>query len=306
MIDLRVVGRRWAHTVAARPALAAAGLALAAVTACAVAPATRSAPNPASGTYVALGDSYTSPPISLHLVSRPDGCLRSAGSYPAIVAAKLHPARFVDASCYGASTLDMTRPQRTVLGTNPPQLRALSKADTLVTIQIGGNDVGFTHIAVACGLLSVADRAGAPCETYYTFGGTDRLSQAISATAPKVAAVLNQIRRRAPRARILVLGYPDILPTSGQGCWPAVPIASGDVAYLRGVETKLNRMLAVQAARHGAGYVNTYTGSLGHDACRGAGVAWIAGLVPSSPSAPYHPNALGERAMAREVLAVLG
>ncbi|HET9896740.1 MAG TPA: SGNH/GDSL hydrolase family protein [Streptosporangiaceae bacterium] len=231
--------------------------------------------------------------------------MRSAESYPAIVATSLDPAHFVNVSCYGASTRDMTKPQRTLLGTNAPQLGALSKADTLVTVQIGGNDIGFTHIAVACGLLSVADRKGAPCETFYTFGGTNRLSKAISAAAPKVAAVLREIRTRAPHARILVVGYPDILPTRGRGCWPSMPVASGDVAFLRGVEISLNAMLAAQAARHGDGYVNTYSDSVGHDACQPPGVAWISGLISSSQGVPYHPNALGERAMASQVLAVL-
>jgi lysophospholipase L1-like esterase len=303
VIDLRSAGRRNVLPVAAWPVLVSAGLALAAATACAVAPAGRSAVSPARGTYVALGDSYTSPPLKLP--GRHDGCMRSDESYPALVATRLHPARFVNVSCSGASTRNMTRSQRTLLGTNAPQLSALSRSDTLVTVQIGGNDVGFTHVAVACGLLSVADRHGAPCETFYTFGETDRLSKAISAAAPKVGTVLREIRRRAPRARILVVGYPDILPASGGGCWPSLPVASGDIPFLRGFETSLNRMLAAQAARHGDGYVNTYADSVGHDACQRAGVAWISGLIPRSPSAPYHPNALGERAMAERVLDVL-
>ena len=48
------------------------------------------------------------------------------------------------------------------------------------------------------------------------------------------------------------------LPPAGDGCLPQAPIATGDIAYLHGVETGINRMLAAEAARHRATYVNTY------------------------------------------------
>ena len=48
----------------------------------------------------------------------------------------------------------------------------------------------------------------------------------------------------SPSARVLVVGYPAIVPNSGDGCWPVVPFAYGDVPYLRGVELELNAMLA--------------------------------------------------------------
>jgi len=64
---------------------------------------------------------------------------------------------------------------------------------------------------------------------------------------------------------------PKILPASGTGCWPLVPIVQGDVAYLRGIELKLNHRLATVAAANHATYVDTYTASIGHDACQAPG-----------------------------------
>ncbi|HEX3669972.1 MAG TPA: hypothetical protein VHY55_12530 [Acidimicrobiia bacterium] len=61
----------------------------------------------------------------------------------------------------------------------------------------------------------------------------------IDATAPKVAAVLQGIHQRAPNAQIYVVPYLAILPESGPGCWPQLPITPDDVPYLRGVEKKL-------------------------------------------------------------------
>jgi lysophospholipase L1-like esterase len=175
-----------------------------------------------------------------------------------------------------------------------------------VTLGVGGNDVGFASIIITCSGLSYARPNGSPCEKFYTAGGTDQLAEMISATGPKVAAVLAAIHQRAPQARVLLVGYPDILPNAGQGCWPVVPIARGDVPYLRGVELKLNAMLAAEAAANSATYVDTYSDSVGHDFCQPTGVKWVEGLVPTSPAAPVHPNAPGEQAMAQQALAAVG
>ena len=260
---------------------------------------------PASpGRYVALGDSFTAAPLAGGL-GKPVGCLRSVKDYPSLVATA---GRFslVNASCYGASTGDLSHAQHSGGQTNPPQLSALSAADRVVTVQIGGDDIGFGKIASTCGALSLTSPAGDPCQRHYTQGGTDQLARAVIQAAPGVTAALTAIRVRAPRARVLVVGYPDILPVHGNGCWPEVTIARGDLPYLRGVETKLNAMLAAAARRAGDTFVDTYTPSIGHDACTHGGTKWVEGLIPTSAAVPMHPNALGEQAMAREIEAALG
>jgi lysophospholipase L1-like esterase len=253
--------------------------------------------------YVSLGDSYTSGPLIPDQTGTPAGCLRSTHNYPSLVAAGTGAASFTDASCAGATTADMAAPQQVTLGTNPPELNALSAGTSLVTLGIGGNDIGFANIIINCTALSLTSPFGSPCKNHYTAGGTDQLAQAVSRTAPKVAAVLAAIHQRAPGARVLVVGYPVVLPDSGHGCWPLVPVAYGDVPYLRGVEAELNGMLATEAAANNATFVNTYTDSIGHDFCQRTGVKWVEGLAPTSPAAPVHPNALGEKAMAQQVLA---
>jgi lysophospholipase L1-like esterase len=256
--------------------------------------------------YVSLGDSYTAGPLIPDLTGSPVGCARSTRNYPSLVAAATGAASFTDVSCQGADTTNMTMPESVPLGTNPPQDNALSTGTTLVTLQIGGNNINFINIVINCTTLSFTDPFGAPCKAHYTAHGTDQLKAAVAATAPKVAADLRGIHARAPNARVLVVGYPVILPNSGNGCWPAVPVASGDVPYLRGVEQELNAMLAAEAAASRAAYVDTYTPSIGHDVCQRTGVKWVEGLVPTSPAAPFHPNALGEKGMAQAVLAALG
>jgi lysophospholipase L1-like esterase len=260
-----------------------------------------------AGRYVALGDSFTAAPLSPRLSGAGAvACQRSSRDYPYLVAAALSAsARLGNVSCYGATTRDLSYSQHTGGPANPAQLSVLSPADRLVTVQIGGDDIGFSGIATTCGALSLTDLGGDPCRRHYTKGGADQLAQTITQAASKIAAALTAIRQRAPHARVLVVGYPDILPVRGKGCWPEVTVARGDLPYLRGVETELNAMLAAQAARAGATFVNTYTPSIGHDACQRAGTKWVEGLIPTSAALPMHPNALGEQAMAREIEAAL-
>jgi lysophospholipase L1-like esterase len=139
---------------------------------------------------------------------------------------------------------------------------------------------------------------------HYTSGGTDQLAALVTAEAPKMAAVLAKIRARAPRARVLLIGYPDLFPAHG-GCWPTVPIADGDISYLRGIELKLNAMLAADAAAAGVTFVDTYDPTVGHGFCTSGDARDIEGLVPGSPTAPFHPNARGQAAIAAQVLKAL-
>jgi lysophospholipase L1-like esterase len=255
--------------------------------------------------YVALGDSYTSGPFIPLQTGQPPGCARSDHNYPSMVSGTLHPAIFRDVSCSGATTNDMTAPQTTSQGTNDPQLNALTGKTDLVTLGIGGNDIGFAQVIVTCAKISSTRLDGAACRDYYNRGGTDELAQRIRATVPKIASVLNGIRSRSSGATIVVVGYPTILPDSGPGCYPIVPLSAGDVAYLRQAEKTLNAMLADQAGRAGAEFADTYRSSIGHDVCQLPGTKWLEGLVPTAPAAPFHPNELGMRNSANAVLRAL-
>jgi lysophospholipase L1-like esterase len=269
------------------------------------------APVPSTGAYVALGDSYTSGPFIPNQVGSPSLCLRSDHSYPYLVAQAEHAPSFVDVSCQGATTVDMTSSQDiSVIGMslqhNPPQFDALSASTRLVTIGIGGNDIGFSTIVVTCAEKAVSNPTGAPCKDYYTSGGTDQLANAIADAEPKVAATLQGIHKLAPNAKVLVVGYPDILPVTGPGCYPLVPIASGDVSYLNQTENELNSMLAATAQANGATFIDTYNSSIGHDACQSVdNQNWVVGIAPNQPAAPVHPDAAGMANDAAQVEAAL-
>ncbi|POX40932.1 SGNH/GDSL hydrolase family protein [Streptomyces sp. Ru72] len=246
--------------------------------------------------YVSLGDSYTSGPLIPRQVEA--ACARSDHNYPSLVAAERRVTVFKDVSCAGATTDNMWKAQ----GTNAPQLDAVRLDTDLVTVQVGGNDMGFGSIIATCARLSSEDPTGDPCRRFYASSGTDRLTLAVAQTAPKVDRVLRAVHARAPHARVLVVGYPDLLPDDGSGCYPSVPFASGDFPYLRDTEKRLNVMLRLVADWNRAEYVDTYGPTRGHDMCKAPADRWVEPLQPSSPAAPAHPNAQGEEAMARAVL----
>jgi lysophospholipase L1-like esterase len=286
---------RLGRVVAVASALTAAALAFTSAPAAAAAP---------TGGYVALGDSYTSGPLIPTQVDL--NCTRSSNDYPSLVKAAIGSSAFADVSCGGATTNDITNAGSGELGIGVPAQDAALHANTaLVTLGIGGNDIGFSGIIETCAEDSLHNPIGTPCKNQYDSGGVDQLQTRINATAPKIAAVLQQIHSLSPSAEVLLVGYPDILPTTGYGCWPTVPISFGDVPYLRAVEVNLNAMLASVAAANGATYVNTYTPTIGHDACQSKSNRWIEGLIPGTSAAPFHPNANGEAAMARALESAL-
>jgi len=253
--------------------------------------------------YVALGDSYTASPNTGMPVGKPVGCLRSQNNYPRLVAAALRVDEFVDASCGGASTVDLFSPQQVLAGSNAPQLDALTPDTTLVSLGIGGNDLGLVGWLQRCTNL---DLTHSSCVDAYSPGDPDVLVQRIDRIGLRVNTALTEIHRRAPAARVLLVGYPVVAPVSGIGCFPQLPIDDADVAYLRDIQQRLNEVLRWDAHLQNVDYIDTYVGSIGHDPCQMDGVKWVEGLLPDVPAASWHPNELGQAATADDLLAALG
>jgi GDSL-like lipase/acylhydrolase family protein len=256
------------------------------------------APASAAREYVSLGDSYTAGPL-IPLQIAPFGCLKSNNNYPHLTARNLGLV-LRDPSCSGAETEDMEHPQNVDPdGPNPPQFDSLTTQTRIVTLQIGGNDIGFSSIGRDC--ASATSNQGTPCQDRYVHDGRDEISERIQATAPLVDAVLDGIRARSPHARVFVVNYAAILPDQGAGCWPQMPVTDGDVPYVRAKQKELNAMLASEAAANRARLVDWYTASIGHDACKPPVIRWVEPVVPVNAAAPLHPN-LGGMIGASELL----
>jgi len=255
-----------------------------------------------SKSYVALGDSFTSGPAVPSQLgpttspSAPKACQRSSDNYPALTARALGLV-LTDASCGGATSEDLTRSQGPGI---PAQLSAISSSTSLVSIGIGGNDLGFSTIAANCAAATPwgPTRVGWNCKSHYTVGGIDQLAATIRRVGSKVATVLGEIRARSRHARVLVVGYPDIVPVVGSGCWPRLPFSARDLGYLRGVEEGLNATLAKDAMAADDVYVDMAAPSASHTACTSEDTRWVGSIVPSPGSYPLHPSAAGMAGMA--------
>ncbi len=251
--------------------------------------------------YVAMGDSFSSAAGVLPLdLSAPLLCERSTRNYPRLIAAATD-ARLADVTCGGATTGNFFTPQ--YLGV-PPQLEALTRRTRLVTMTIGLNDSFlFLRVQAACGSegMSTLGR-GSPCKDRY---GSSFIDLIRSTTYPSLVTALRAVRARAPRARVAILGIPWILPRT-VGCFPTMPVARGDVPYVRRIQATLNQAIRRAAKEVGAVYVDFDRVSEGHDACQLPGVRWIEPALFGSNPIIVHPNALGEAKMATRTMRTLG
>lgn len=304
-----------------------AALALLATTApAAAAPAVAPAATTVAGErYVALGDSYAAglglkPPDTAADAS---ACGRSTSNYPHQVATALG-LDLVDVTCSGAVIADLSSAQDASRGITAPQFDALTADTRLVTLTIGGNDLGFSSIAAYCATLTGpsgpvrgGDGSAADCRSHYDPGGDDTLADDLTNTVrPALDAALATIKSRAPDAKIVVVDYPAIVPdkanTPSGGCWTnplqvsdSLPFTDTDLPYLQQIEARLDQTLSDAATAAGAGVATAYTASLAHTACSSS--PWVNGVriegLATAPSS-LHPNFTGASELAAAAIPV--
>jgi lysophospholipase L1-like esterase len=249
--------------------------------------------------YVAMGDSYSS--ASGVVPPDPTGvsCTRSLVNYPHDIAAATG-AQLTDVTCGAAQTKDYFESQQPGVA---PQLDAVRADTQLVTMTIGGNDSGvFIDSIVECGAAGATTAGqGSPCKDRYGSSFEDTIR---STTYPALVKALQAVRAKAPHAKVAILGYPWILPPT-EGCFDKMPVARGDVPYLRSEQATLNDAVKRAAAKTGAMYVDMSTVSEGHDACQPIGTRWIEPVLQGDNPVIVHPNAYGEQQMAAQTMATL-
>ncbi len=217
--------------------------------------------------YVALGDSYAS---GVGAGGESGTCLRSAKAYPALWAAAHAPASFTFAACSGAttSTVDAT------------QLPALDASTTLVSVTVGGNDVGFAPILTTCVLQGTGACVAA-------------VQAAEAAAVTTLPALLDDtydgISARAPAARVVVLDYPVFYDTSAWWCIGLSGTSRTKIDEGVGV---LDGVLAAAAARHGFSFADVRSRFTGHEICDGS--SWLHSLNVLDLTESYHPTAAGQ------------
>ncbi|SKA82084.1 GDSL-like Lipase/Acylhydrolase family protein [Agreia bicolorata] len=270
--------------------------------------------------YVALGDSYSAGLGLTPLTGLPTPeCGQSSVNFPHQIATA-YGLNLTDVSCSGAETGDVT--VNSQYGNIAPQIAALSADTDVVTLTIGGNDLGFTDIVQSC----LAASADGPllfentlpnCATAYTAQGDLLAAKIAGPVSTSLAETYAAVAAAAPNAKVFVVGYPSIFPATvpAEGCFTAIgsaantfPFTTIDAPYLHSVEVKLDAAIQNAAATAGFTYVPSFASSFGHNACVTDGSAYVNGVRLAGESldpGTLHPNTLGATFLTDSVSAAL-
>ncbi|MEZ0349278.1 SGNH/GDSL hydrolase family protein [Mycobacterium sp. pR1184] len=252
--------------------------------------------------YVALGSSMAAGPgIQPRVQGAPRWSGRSARNYAHLLAEQRN-LQLVDVTFSGATTAHILTDRQ---HTAPPQITALDGSEDLVTITIGGNDVGYVPLLMAAALPRATRRLpllGARIAELLDRGVRER---ALAEVSESLCAVGKAVCERAPRARVFFVDYLTILPPEGMS---APPISDADAALGRHVAAALERLTADAAAASGCGVVRAAAASRDHHAW--STQPWTTrpakSIVPlPGRPAPLHPNGAGMKAVAELVAAQL-
>lgn len=241
----------------------------------------RSAPGATgSDRYVALGDSFSSGVgTGSYTLSRT--CGRGKYAYPWLVFQQRPNTTLTFVACSGATTASLMR----------TQIRSVSSGTDIVTVTIGGNDIAFADLIVQC---TLGDCTKALDRTR---------SMLTSFLGPRLDTVYGAIKRRAPDARVVILGYPRMF--TGSGCPATLGISATERLKANRLAEALDRLTASRAAAFGFAYKSAIGGFTGHAVCSPG--AWLNGLDLTGLPESYHPNRRGQRAgYAKLVRAVVG
>jgi lysophospholipase L1-like esterase len=252
--------------------------------------------------YVALGSSMAAGPgIRPRAAGAPLRSGRSGRNYPHLIAERLS-LELVDVTFSGATTAHLLADHQRG---RPPQITALDGSEDLVTVTVGGNDVGYIPLLIAASLPAAARRLPLLGGLISELLDRDTRDRALADVFDSLCAVGTALRQRAPRARVFFVDYPTILPPAGA---PAPPLPRADADLGRHVAATLERLTADAAAATGCEVVGAARASRDHH-------AWSAEPWTTTPArcgvplpgrpAPLHPNCAGMRAVAELVAAQL-
>jgi lysophospholipase L1-like esterase len=225
--------------------------------------------------YVALGDSFAA---GMGGGDESGRCVMSDNAYPDVFAAAAGIDLIANAACSGATTGDLLK----------RQLLPLDDNTDLVTVSVGGNDLGVATIASDC-----SAGKSVPCRNELSAG-----LSLLNVLPERLDAVYTAIEKAAPNARIVVTGYATLYDASD-------PTASdfGVAAAINAATIGLNEVIkdAVDDQRakgvpitfvdvdfdgHGIGTKNPWVNTTGYTA--------------------FHPTATGYREYSRELVRLLG
>lgn len=242
-------------------------------TAAAPALAAPAAPYRAPLRYAALGDSYAAGTGAGAYDGTSGDCRRSTRSYPALWAADHGVTDVLVAACSGAGTAVVLN----------DQLPRVAPDTDMVTLTVGGNDLGFGEAVVSC-LQPLTTEAR--CDQ-----ALDESERRLHEELPqRLARLYDGVRAAAPAARVVVTGYPRLLRT-GTTC-----LIGTDARRQRfnALTDELDELVRREADAHGFAFADVRGAFDGHGVCAPAGQEWINGIVLSRLWESFHPTSDGQ------------
>lgn len=242
--------------------------------------------------YVALGDGFAAGPYA---GSTRGDCLRGTENYPTLVSADLKISTFTDVSCTGADTSALTQPATAGKTKTkvPAQIDAVKTDTALVTVTAGIMDHDLVealfHVCVAL-----------PCGN--SISGKFFIDQ-LKAFGDSFTSALRAIQNKAPQAVIVVVGYPQLMPSTNS-CAKLPTMTPPQLNAANVVLTQLNNSMASSARQTGGIFVDIATLTQDHTAC--SATPWINGTkAVAGHSVAYHPTAAEQTAVATAVAAAV-
>jgi lysophospholipase L1-like esterase len=222
--------------------------------------------------YVALGDSYSSGVGSGSYISASGNCLRSTLAYSQLWANAHGPASYTSVACSGATTADVLS----------SQISAVTSSTTLVSITIGGNDVGFSNVMETCVLDSDSTCLSAI---------NTATAQAKSVLPAKLANTFSAIKSHAPSAKVVVMGYPEFYDLGNS--WYCPGLSTTDRTALNNAADTLDGVIQSAAQSAGDSYADVRSKFSGHELCDFFN-EWLHSVNVSDVTESYHPTADGQ------------
>jgi hypothetical protein len=232
--------------------------------------ATSAAEVGAGAQYVAMGSSFAAGPgVAERAVGAPPLCAQSSSNYAHLLAAK-RGLTLDDVSCSGSVTANiLTKPQ---MGT-PPEVEAVGPTTQLVTLTIGGNDVGYLGELARRSCLD--DPARTPANWRPLVCRPTALmdvERGFAALPGRLQAVVSAIKARSPQATIVFVDYVTILPAKG-ACPARSPLTEAQIAGFNTVAARLAAITSDVARSDGSVLIKASSISTGHDMC--ANDPWV-------------------------------
>jgi hypothetical protein len=299
--------------------------------------------------YLGLGDSYTSGEGAFDYLPGTDTadstCHLSANSYPLLLTDDLFSsASGHSVACSGAviddvgSTSDGYRGQvrggyslnelneshrtklSSIMADFSPGYVAQHRfvagyQPRIVTVSIGGNDIGFGDILERC-VVPHLSRHWSDGTCYDTYESRQEVVDLVDRTVPRWVTLYRQLQAESPGSTVYAIGYPSIASDTGK-CPLNVGLNKSELEFAEELIHYLDASIKDAALNAGVSYIDISQALAGHRLCEASGSSMaVNGITAGNDFGvfginilgreSYHPNAFGHQLIEQSILRQTG